>query len=167
MTLDSPVILNYPDPKLVEANSPLERYDEEAALRVRQMFACMYEVEGVGLAAPQIGWNVQLFVVNFTGDPADERVFWNPKIGLSGDPETDLEGCLSFASIMVDVPRFPEVCLEAQTPEGPIKEVFQGKEARGIQHEYDHIKGKLFIGRMDGRERAYLLKEFSRMGYRV
>ncbi len=161
-------LIYYPDPRLREPGALIEKYDDSIAERVKTLFKMMYELDGVGLAATQVGWPVQLFVVNFLqGKPEGERVYWNPKVGFAGDPVTDMEGCLSFASLSGEVPRFPEVCLEADTPQGRVKEFFQGYQARGIQHEVDHLKGILYIERMDSRERAQILKEFARKGFRV
>lgn len=160
-------LIYYPDPRLRQPGAPVEKYDDDVAERVKTLFKMMYELDGVGLAATQVGWPVQLFVVNFLGKPEGERVYWNPKVGFSGDPVVMEEGCLSFASLQGDVPRFPQVYLEAETPNGRVKEVFEGMHARGIQHEVDHLKGALYIDHMEPKERAYILKEFARRGFRV
>lgn len=160
-------LIYYPDPRLKQAGAPVEQYDDEVAERVKILFKMMYELDGVGLAATQVGWPVRLFVVNFLGKKEGERVYWNPTVGFAGDKVVEEEGCLSFASLHGDVPRFPEVCLEAETPNGRVKEVFEGRAARGIQHEVDHLNGVLYISHMEPKERARIIKEFSRMGYRV
>jgi len=160
-------LIYYPDPRLKQPGAPIEQYDDEVAERVKRLFEMMYELDGVGLAATQVGWPVRLFVVNFAGKKEGERVYWNPSVGFAGDPEIDEEGCLSFASLHGEVPRFPQVCLEADTPTGRVKEIFEGREARGIQHEIDHLKGILYISHMEPKERSRIIREFSRLGYRV
>lgn len=160
-------LVYHPDRCLKERAVPIGTYDDEVASRVKLMFEIMYEFNGMGLAAPQVGWSVRLFVVNLTGTKGYERVFWNPSVGFAGDPILDEEGCLSLASIGGGVSRYPEVCLEADSPSGRVREVFTGRQARCIQHEMDHLNGLIILDRMEPRERARVLKEFARMGYRV
>lgn len=111
------------------------------------MFKVMYRSgNGVGLAAPQVGWNVRLFIMNpdtETKKPSAQRVFWNPEIKFIGEPELMNEGCLSLPNVWGDVMRHPAVKLTASSPTGWLDEVFEGFEAQIIQHEMGHLKGKL------------------------
>lgn len=156
-------ILWYPDSRLIADNAPITEYTPEMAERVKEMFTLMYKTDGIGLAAPQIGWNVQLFVVNITPkDKTKERVYWNPKIFNTGDQILDMEGCLSFPTVQAKIRRYETTELTAQTPEGEVTEYFDGLGARAIQHEMDHLEGLLFINRMtpaDQKKNAFVLKQ--------
>lgn len=161
-------ILLYPDPRLIETNDPLTEYTPEMAEKVKEMFELMYRTDGLGLAAPQVGWNVQLFVLNITPkDKSGERIYWNPKIFNLGDQVLDIEGCLSFPGVAAKIKRFEHTELHATTPTGEVTEYFEGLGARAIQHEMDHLEGMLFIDRMtpaDQRKHAYALKQ---LRYRI
>jgi peptide deformylase len=156
-------ILWYPDTRLTDTNSPVTEYTPEMAEKVKEMFTLMYKTDGIGLAAPQIGWNIQLFVMNVTPkDKANERVYWNPKITNSGIQILDIEGCLSFPTVSAKIKRFQITELRAQTPNGAVTEYFEGLGARAIQHEMDHLDGMLFIERMtpaDQKKNAFILKQ--------
>src|SRR6266478_4167319 len=92
-------ILTYPNTLLVARNRMLDAYTEEIEGRVREMFALMYQHGGVGLAAPQVGWNIQLFILNLSGKEgmkSQEQVIFNPTMTTNGQLEGHLEGCLSF-----------------------------------------------------------------------
>ena len=120
---------------------------------IEDMFETMYEASGVGLAAPQIGKSIRLFIVD--GSPfADEddemegfrKVFINPQIvEESGEEWNFNEGCLSIPSIREDVSRLSKVRIRYQDQDfNNIEEEYDGTKARIIQHEYDHIEGILF-----------------------
>ena len=161
-------VLLYPDPRLLEPNAPITEYTPEMAERVKEMFELMYKTDGLGLAAPQVGWNVQLFVLNLTPkDKSGERVYWNPKIFNAGEQLLDIEGCLSFPGMSAKIKRFQTTEMTAQTPTGEVTEYFSDLGARAIQHEMDHLEGMLFIERMtpaDQRKNAYAMKQ---LRYRI
>jgi peptide deformylase len=102
---------------------------------------------GVGLAAPQVGWNVRLFVMNpdqRTFRPQEQRVFWNPAIvERLGERRWKREGCLSLPRVFGDIERWDVVRLKAMTPAGPIDEFFSEFAGEIVQHEVDHLDGKL------------------------
>lgn len=152
----------YPDAKLTNSNAPITEYTPEMAEKVKDMFELMYATDGVGLAAPQIGWNVQLFVLNLTPkDKTKQQVFWNPKVKNSGGWIDDIEGCLSFPGVFSKIKRYASTHLSAMTPEGPVELDFEDIGARAIQHEIDHLEGFLFIERMtpaDQRKNLAMLK---------
>lgn len=144
-------ILLFPDKKLVAPNKTLESYTKETASKVSEMFQLMYQTNGVGLAAPQIGWNIKLFILNISGDPSNknlEKIYFNPTVKLSGELVNDIEGCLSFPNIVALIKRYKEVELTSDTPNGIVTEKFIDFEARAIQHEMDHINSQLFIEKM-------------------
>jgi peptide deformylase len=156
-------ILWYPDSRLTANNTPITEYTPEMADKVKEMFTLMYKTDGIGLAAPQIGWNVQLFVLNITpNDKSKERVYWNPKVFNTGSMINDVEGCLSFPTVNAKIKRYEHTEMTAQTPNGEVTEYFEGLGARAIQHEMDHLEGMLFIERMtpaDQKKHAFILKQ--------
>lgn len=144
-------VLLYPDTRLIADNTSIESYTKDVSDKVVEMFKVMYETKGIGLAAPQIGWNVKLFIMNVTGDSSnksDERIYYNPTMKTYGELIIDMEGCLSFPQMAAWIKRYKEIELEAETPTGHIKETFIDLEARAIQHEIDHLNGLLFIEKM-------------------
>jgi peptide deformylase len=124
-------------------------FDERLRLLVARMFELMREDKGVGLAAPQVGINERIFVVNHTQDPKDDRVFINPELfDMSGDEEAE-EGCLSLPEINAMIHRGQTVRIVAKDIEGnPIEETQTGYLARIWQHEFDHLNGILITDRM-------------------
>ena len=120
---------------------------------IEDMFETMYEASGVGLAAPQIGRSIRLFIVDgspFANENPDmngfRKVFINPKIiEESGEEWIFNEGCLSIPSVREDVSRLSKIRIYYQDQDfNNIEEEFDGTKARIIQHEYDHIEGVLF-----------------------
>ena len=160
-------ILIHPDERLIKTNADIdiEKYGEEEEKKVARMVELLLGVDGVGLAAPQVGWNVRLFVTNMNAgtDKAPEvRVFWNPQIALMGDPVEMREGCLSMPDVFGQVKRHKSIALIAQTPRGDYTEEFTGLVAQALQHEYDHLKGTLFYERATPGERKRILSEHQR-----
>ncbi|NOY30672.1 MAG: peptide deformylase [Planctomycetes bacterium] len=150
-------VIHYPHPTLRHVSKPLKRVDNELRDMVAQMFDLMYEHEGVGLAANQVDLPYRFFVANPTGDSENqeaEQVFINPVIrsgkGRSGKGQTEgEEGCLSIPGVLGPVVRNERVTVEAYglTGESFLGEV-DGLFARIVQHETDHLDGKLFIDRL-------------------
>jgi peptide deformylase len=145
----------------------VKRVDAELHDLVAQMFALMYEHEGVGLAANQVDLPYRLFVANPSGDPQQkdqEFVFINPVLkGGKGQAEGE-EGCLSIPGVMGPVVRKEKITIEAYNLQGEefVGEV-AGLFARIVQHETDHLDGKLFIDRLPPTELAEVredLEEF-------
>src|SRR5438477_7666946 len=142
-------IILYPDPRLKKVSKSVTAFDEKLRALVARMFELMREAKGVGLAAPQVGENVRLFVMNVTQEPGDDRVYVNPVLSdLEGEEEAE-EGCLSLPGIHVNVNRGKQVRMRALNLEGqPIEEVASGFIARVWQHEFDHLNGTLLTDRM-------------------
>ena len=113
------------------------------------MFQLMRLDKGVGLAAPQVGHNIRLFVMNATGKPEDDRVYINPVLTeAEGDEEAE-EGCLSIPELRVKIWRAKRLRIEAQDLNGqPVVQTDYGFVARVWQHETDHLNGVLIIDRM-------------------
>jgi peptide deformylase len=143
-------IIHYPDPRLAEVSVPLEEIDAKLLTPlIKRMFELMFEAKGVGLAAPQVGLNVRMFVASPTCETGDLRVYINPRIVGAEDWVQEEEGCLSVPDIQVSVRRHRKVTIEATNLKG---EVFQetgvGLLARIFQHETDHLDGMLIVNRM-------------------
>jgi peptide deformylase len=142
-------IIKWPDPRLKKLSLPVETFDESLITLTTRMFELMREARGVGLAAPQVGINLRLFVMNATGEPADDRVIINPILTNADGVDEDEEGCLSLPAIYVQVVRDLSLHLAAQDVHGnPIAETATGFVARVWQHETDHLNGILLTDKM-------------------
>lgn len=142
-------IIQYPDPRLKKASQTITVFDGELAATAARMFELMREAKGVGLAAPQVGLNIRLFVMNHSGEPADDRAYVNPVLSDADGEEEDDEGCLSLPKITIPVIRNTTMRLRAQTLTGePVELVETGYVARIWQHETDHLNGILLTDRM-------------------
>jgi peptide deformylase len=146
-------ILVYPDPRLRQKSLPVTEITDELRERAQAMFPVMYADNGIGLAAPQIGWHVRLFVVNVTGDPEhpeQEFVLVNPElVEKRGGLWSMEEGCLSLPGIRGKVKREKEIVIRGVDLDGEEIEIeADGLVARCILHEYDHLDGVLFIDRL-------------------
>ncbi|MES2732981.1 MAG: peptide deformylase [Bacteroidota bacterium] len=145
-------IVAYGDPVLRKVAQPIEKDSIDVKKLSEDMFETMYSASGVGLAAPQIGLSVRLFVVD--GAPMDEdalkdfkKVFLNPEIlQEEGEEWAYEEGCLSIPGIRADVYREEKLTIRYYDVDwNEHTEVYEGMAARVIQHEYDHLEGVLFI----------------------
>ena len=140
-------ILHYPDPRLHTVAKPVTVFDAHLAQLAADMALTMYEAPGVGLAATQINVHDRLVVVDTSEDRSDLLVLVNPKIvWASDDLKLWEEGCLSVPGVYEEVKRPDRIRVQAQDVEGQWYEV----EADGllsvcIQHELDHLNGKVFV----------------------
>jgi len=142
-------ILKYPHPCLKRKAKPLKKLDRDVVQRVEEMFETMVAAHGVGLAGPQVGWEVRLFVINVTGQKADGLLFINPKIMETEGTVTQEEGCLSLPGINAKVRRAEKVRVQAFDVKGQWFELTaDGLLAIAVQHENDHLDGKLFISKV-------------------
>ena len=143
-------IIRWPDPRLKKKSEPVRAFDEDLRELAARMLELMRECKGVGLAAPQVGVNVRLFVVNPTGKPEDDKVYVNPVLSDADGDEEGEEGCLSLPDINVKVTRpTASVRMQAQDLSGqPFEQVGSGFITRIWQHENDHLNGILILDRM-------------------
>jgi peptide deformylase len=142
-------IIIWPDPRLKKVSKPVEVFDAGLKELAARMFELMREHKGVGLAAPQVGQNIRLFVANHTGEPGNDRIYINPELTEAEDNQEDEEGCLSLPGIRVNVVRSKKLRLRAQDVEGkPIEEFGEAFQARVWQHEFDHLNGTMLTDRM-------------------
>ena len=154
-------IRQFGDPVLKEMSKPVQ-VDEELRKLVERMVKIMHVADGVGLAAPQIGILRQIIVFQLDNEI---NVLVNPRITWrSEETITDAEGCLSLASLAVDVERAKEVKVEGEDLEGN-KKVYdlEGIKARILQHEVDHLQGKMIIDRCSREQRKDLMARLRKM----
>jgi len=152
-------IVKYPDPKLRAENKAIVEFGTPLQELADEMFETMYDDDGCGLAAPQVGINYRLMVFNPEGSRErkdTEMVLANPEIVSYGEEQDWFrEGCLSFPGLRGDVERPTMVKIKAQDVNGKdIEFELHGFTARVFQHEYDHLQGTLFHDRMPEKEVA-------------
>lgn len=142
-------IVHYPNKILRRKTKSVKKLTKVNINKIKSMFRLMYQLDGIGLAAPQVGWNANVFVMNISGCIEDERVFINPKIkGESGKIWELNEGCLSLPNINCVVQRFYDVEVEAVDLSGRTFRVKEGDlVGRCILHECDHLNGVLIVDR--------------------
>jgi peptide deformylase len=148
-------IVLWPDPVLLAGTQPVEKVDDRVRQVVAEMRRVMFELRGVGLAAPQVGVPLRLMLVCPSGEPGQEQVLINPQILAADGTQVGEEGCLSFPGIYGDVSRSQTVRLKYRDLDGVTREMdLGGFIARIVQHEADHLDGKVFIDKMDAKSRA-------------
>lgn len=148
-------IVYWPDPVLLTPAALLEEVDDEVRARIAKMKELMVLEDGVGLAAPQVGWGVKLLLASDDGELENTRVYVNPRIvEQDGGKVWGSEGCLSFPGIYGEVQRDFRVKVEALDEFGePFEEVAEDFYARVLQHEIDHLEGKIFVNKMRPADR--------------
>ena len=147
--LQSLEIIRYPDPRLREVCTPIEGVDDELGALIEQMFALLFESCGVGLAASQVGVTVRLFIASPTCEPDNRHVYINPRIISTDGTQNTEEGCLSFPAIFCNIKRAQTVTVEATDINGQrFQQTCDDLHSRIIQHENDHIDGRLLVDRM-------------------
>lgn len=142
-------IVLYPDPFLRRRCVPLREFGEDLKNLTDRMLELMHEAKGVGLAGPQVGVLLRLFVCNPTGESGDDQVCVNPRFAdLTGSAEAE-EGCLSIPAVTVTIRRATRAVMETYDPYGNVSEwTGEDLKARVWQHEADHLDGRLIIDNM-------------------
>lgn len=149
-------VVKYGEPSLREPSKEVHKVSQKIKVLVDDLLDTMYAQNGVGLAAPQVGENYRVFVIDVsTGDqPLNPMVFINPKIIKKSGACISHEGCLSFPEAFTDVKRYANVMVKAMDRNGR-SFVLEAKDgtllARCIQHEFDHLDGILFIDHLINR----------------
>ena len=139
-------ILEFPDARLRTVAKPVEAFDPELGQLIDDMIETMYSAVGIGLAATQVNIHRQLLVLDVSETQDQPRVYINPRILHSEGSETCEEGCLSVPGVYAEVERPEKIRISAQDREGKIfEEDLEGMHAVCLQHEMDHLKGKLFV----------------------
>jgi len=144
-------LVEFPHPALARRAKPLVRIDEALVDAVEQMFDIMYESGGIGLAANQVALPYRLFIINLEAQPdaGEELVFINPTLSRPRGTAVQEEGCLSLPGLRMDVRRPQKVMLDAWDLNGEqIHLDLDGLLSRVVQHEFDHLEGRVFTDRL-------------------
>ncbi|WP_213545455.1 peptide deformylase [Vannielia litorea] len=161
-------ILIHPDPRLKKPADPVTEFDRELQRLADDMLETMYDAPGIGLAAPQIGEMRRLLVMDCIKDDAEEprpMVLINPEVvWTSEEKNTYEEGCLSIPEQYADVTRPAEVKVRWQGLDGAeTEEQFSGLWATCVQHEIDHLNGKLFIDYLGPMKRQMITRKMQKL----
>ena len=153
-------ISEYPEEVLGKVGRPVDKFDRELAELCADMFETMYDAEGVGLAAPQIGLNLRLFVMDCAGI---KLIAANPEIMHTEGEQSGQEGCLSVGKVPAVVTRPMIARLKAQNEKGEwFERDADGYAARCFLHETDHCDGTLFIDKLPKLRREMVIKRFKK-----
>ena len=153
-------ITEYPENVLAEIGKPVTEFDDGLAELCSDMFETMYDAEGVGLAAPQIGLNLRLFVMDCDGI---KLVAANPEIVHAEGRQSGQEGCLSVGKVPAVVIRPLKARLRAQNEKGEwFERDAEGYAARAFMHETDHCNGTLFIDHLPKMRRSMVIRRFQK-----
>ena len=160
-------ILMYPDPRLLKQSVKIEKIDTEVKTIAEDLVDTMYSAEGVGLAAPQIGINKRIFVMDCNDEQEKKEyvIAINPEIiSSSEDLKTYKEGCLSIPEITEEVVRPEKVSVSYEDLSGKLKtEKLEGLWATCFQHELDHLNGKLFIDYLKPIKKALIKNKIKKL----
>ena len=156
-------ILEYPDPRLRTVAQPVEVVDDELRSLIDDMFETMYASNGIGLAATQVNIHRRLLVADISEDHDQPLALVNPEVLERWDVETTQEGCLSVPGIFDDVERAQRVRIGALGRDGkPFEMTADGLLAVCIQHEIDHLDGKLFVDYLSELKRQRIRKKLEK-----
>jgi peptide deformylase len=156
-------ILEYPDPRLRTKAAPVAVFDAALKQRIDDMFETMYAAPGIGLAATQVDWHYRLIVIDVSKDQDRREVFINPEILTRDGLASGEEGCLSVPGIYDDVPRAERVRVRARDVDGnTFERELDGMLAVCLQHEMDHLDGKLFVDYLSELKRQRIRKKLDK-----
>jgi len=159
-------ILIYPDKRLRIKSEPVTEVTDAIRRKGLALMDLMHQARGIGLAAPQVGWHVQILAINLSGKRQDGLVFLNPKIvSTSKATFTASEMCLSVPGISGKIERPREATITSMNFDGELNEFkLDGLLARCFLHEYDHLEGVLFIDRLSSAKKLSIKKKLKRLG---
>jgi peptide deformylase len=156
-------ILEFPDPRLRTIAKPVEQVDASLRQLVDDMFETMYAAPGIGLAATQVNIHQQLLVLDVSEDHSRPLVFINPEILRAEGHQVYQEGCLSVPGIFADVKRAERIAVRALDRDGQAFELeAEGLLAVCIQHEMDHLAGKVFVDYLSPLKRELVRKKLAK-----
>lgn len=154
------------DPVLRTVCDPVTEFDAELSRLIDDMVETMFDVEGVGLAAPQVGVALRLFTYGVEGPDGEVGHVINPVIEVGDDPQDGGEGCLSVPGLHGETPRKQWARVTGVDRENrPVVVEGEGLLARCLQHETDHLSGKLYIDRLVGEERKRVMRTIRSADY--
>ena len=157
-------ILKYPNSRLREKAKTVEVFDERIKDITTNMMDTMMDAKGIGLAATQVDIHLRIIVIDISEDYSSPTIFINPEMKITDEtPKSYTEGCLSIPGIQEPVERPTEVLVNAFDREGnPFEEKYTGLMATCIQHEIDHLNGKLFIDYLSPLKRQLIRKQIKK-----
>ena len=162
--IDKCRMTQFPAPVLGRKARPVEKVDDNIRQLAEKMVNIMVETEGVGLAGPQAGVDLRIFVISVDGTKENARVYINPEIEPFGGQESVDEGCLSLPGIYGKVKRYKQCRVKALDLEGnEFTDEGDGLYARALQHEYDHLEGKLIKDRFGRLQMMSARKHLQKM----
>lgn len=157
-------ILHYPDPRLRTKAEPVEKVDQEIKQLVNDMFETMYQAPGIGLAATQANVHKRVIVIDISEDKSNPLCFINPELVEMVGVEQMEEGCLSVPGIYEKVERADSIRVRALNREGESFEMdATGLLSVCIQHEMDHLEGKLFVDYLSELKRQRIKKKMAKL----
>jgi len=156
-------ILEIPDARLRTIAKPVEVFDAELRQLIEDMTETMYDAKGIGLAATQVDVHRRLLVLDVSEAQDQPRVYINPEIIATEGSETCEEGCLSVPGIYAEVSRAEKIRVTAQNPDGSsFEESLDGMHAICLQHEIDHLDGKLFVDYLSPLKQRMVTKKLQK-----
>jgi peptide deformylase len=156
-------ILEFPDPRLRTRAQPVEQFDAALGRLIDDMFETMYVAPGIGLAATQVNVHRRLIVMDTSESRNQPLVFINPQILGRDGVEVTEEGCLSVPQIFEEVQRAARVRVRAQDRHGKVFEIeLEGLVAVCLQHEMDHLEGKLFVDYLSALKRDRIRRKLEK-----
>lgn len=156
-------ILHYPDPRLRTIAKPVSVFGDEIERIVADMFETMYAAPGIGLAATQVNIAKRILVTDTSRDGSDPRCFINPQIVETRGVEQMEEGCLSVPDVFENVERAEWIRVQAFDQHGTAFELeLDGLLAVCVQHEIDHLDGKLFVDHLSSLKRSRIRRKFEK-----
>ena len=160
-------ILEYPDPRLRTRAQPVAAVDDKIRRLIADMLETMYAAPGVGLAATQVDVHLRVIVMDISDEKNQPRVLINPEILEKADLETTEEGCLSVPGFTESVERARRVRVRALDTRGkPVEFTAEGLMAVCVQHELDHLEGKLFVDYLSELKRQRIKKKLTKSARR-
>jgi peptide deformylase len=157
-------ILEFPDPRLRTTAAPVEHVTDATRALVDDMFDTMYDAPGIGLAATQVNVHERIIVIDVSDDKSEPLVFINPEITVLDEALTDYdEGCLSVPGFYETVSRPGRIRVTAMDREGlSFTRDLEGLLATCLQHEVDHLDGKLFVDYLSSLKRQRIRKKLEK-----
>ena len=156
-------IIEFPDPRLRTVARPVKEVDTRIRQLIDDMFETMYEAPGIGLAATQVDVHERLLVLDVSEDKSYPMVFINPEITSAEGHQVYQEGCLSVPGIYADVKRAERIVVKALDRDGqPFELSAEGLLAVCIQHEMDHLAGKVFVDYLSPLKRELVRKKLAK-----
>jgi len=156
-------IIEFPDPRLRTIAKPIAQVDGSLRQLIDDMFETMYDAPGIGLAATQVNVHQQLLILDVSEDKSQPMVFINPEILSSEGSQIYQEGCLSVPGIFADVKRADKITIKALDRDGKSFELAaDGLLAVCIQHEMDHLAGKVFVDYLSPLKRELVKKKLAK-----